>query len=118
MNDRMKRFASHLIFIPSYGYLQYHVVELADGHVEDLFPMTGESENVEWLPGAIVLVTAEEFSSLEQGAWTDSFFVQSHLSAASCLPSGIWRQRLSLYYPRFNVMAMQPACGIRHRQLK
>jgi len=56
----MKRFASHFLFLPAYGYLKQYAVETEEGVVVRLFPLTEEMENVEWLPGAIVLLTQEE----------------------------------------------------------
>ena len=53
----MKRFASHFLFLPAYGYLKQYAIETEEGIVVRLFPLTEEIENVEWLPGAIVLLT-------------------------------------------------------------
>ena len=61
----MKRFASHFLFLPAYGYLKQYVVETEEGIVVRLFPLTEEIENVEWLPGAIVLLTQEELKKLD-----------------------------------------------------
>ena len=47
----MKRFASHFLFLPAYGYLKQYAIETEEGMVVRLFPMTEEIENVEWLPG-------------------------------------------------------------------
>lgn len=48
------------LFLPAYGYLKQYAVETEEGVVVRLFPLTEEMENVEWLPGAIVLLTQEE----------------------------------------------------------
>ena len=56
----MKRFASHFLFLPAYGYLKQYAIETEEGIVVRLFPLTEEIENVEWLPGAIVLLTQNE----------------------------------------------------------
>ena len=56
----MKRFASHFLFLPAYGYLKQYAVETEEGSVVRIFPLTEEIENVEWLPGAIVLLTQDE----------------------------------------------------------
>ena len=56
----MKRFASHFLFLPAYGYLKQYAIETEEGIVVRLFPLTEEMENVEWLPGAIVLLTQNE----------------------------------------------------------
>ena len=48
----MKRFASHFLFLPAYGYLKQYAIETEEGMVVRLFPLTEEIENVEWLPGS------------------------------------------------------------------
>lgn len=61
----MKRFASHFLFLPAYGYLKQYAVETEEGSVVRIFPLTEEIENVEWLPGAIVLLTQDELKELD-----------------------------------------------------
>ena len=61
----MKRFASHFLFLPAYGYLIQYAVETEEGSVVRIFPLTEEIENVEWLPGAIVLLTQDELKELD-----------------------------------------------------
>ncbi len=51
----MKRYASHYLFVPGSGYLKQHVIEVEDGYVRRMFPLTEEIEDVEWLPGVIEL---------------------------------------------------------------
>ena len=53
----MKRYASHFIFIPGYGYLKQYVVEVEKGCAVSVFPLTEEIEGVEWFPGVIALFT-------------------------------------------------------------
>lgn len=40
----MKRFASHFLFLPAYGYLKQYAVETEEGVVVRLFPLTEEME--------------------------------------------------------------------------
>ena len=51
----MKRFASHYLFLPGYGYLKQYVVEVDQGYAVRIFPLKEEVEDVEWLPGVIAL---------------------------------------------------------------
>lgn len=51
----MKRYASHYIFIATEGYLRQGVVEMDEGRIIRLFPLTEEIENTEWLSGAILI---------------------------------------------------------------
>lgn len=55
----MKRYASHYLYIPNIGFLKQQVVELNEGRVIRLFPLTEEIESVEWMPGVIELVTEQ-----------------------------------------------------------
>lgn len=36
----MKRFASHFLFLPAYGYLKQYAIETEEGMVVRLFPLT------------------------------------------------------------------------------
>lgn len=56
----MIRYAAHYVYLPDYGFLKQHVVEMLDGHVTALFPLTSEIENTEWQPGVIVLTASED----------------------------------------------------------
>ncbi|WP_373749221.1 hypothetical protein [Bacteroides heparinolyticus] len=56
----MKRYASHFLFFPGYGCLSRHVVEMCEGHVVRIFPLTEEIENTEWLPGIIALLSDKD----------------------------------------------------------
>lgn len=40
----MIRYAAHYVYLPDYGFLKQHVVEMLDGHVIALFPLTSEIE--------------------------------------------------------------------------
>ena len=61
----MKRYASHFIFIPGYGYLKQYVVEVKQGSAVSVFPLTEEIEGVEWFPGVIALLDERDSSSAE-----------------------------------------------------
>ena len=52
----MKRFASHFLFLPAYGYLKQYAIETEEGMVVRLFPLTEEIENVEWLPRLLHMI--------------------------------------------------------------
>ncbi len=52
----MKRFASHYVALPGNMFLKQCVVEMEEGVVIRLFPLTEEIESVEWLPGVIALL--------------------------------------------------------------
>ena len=56
----MKRYASHFLFLPEYGYLRRQVVETEEGTIVRIFPLTEEVENTEWLPGVILLLPAAD----------------------------------------------------------
>ncbi|NDV81947.1 hypothetical protein [Bacteroides sp. 51] len=71
----MKRFASHYLYIPSYGFLKQYVVEVNnDGHVTALYPLREESESIIWTPGVILLVTPEWLTKIEE--WQGSIIFE------------------------------------------
>ena len=86
----MKRrlIASHFLFLPGYGYLKMHAVEIDDGQVCRIFPLEGETEDTEWMPGVIAL-----FPDGERGEW------------------------FAYLYAPFNVVSMQSVAGTRRRRL-
>lgn len=116
----MKRFASHFLFLPAYGYLKQYVVETEEGVVTRLFPLTEEIEDVEWLPGAIILLTQDELikndiNSILAKASQD----YSRMSERTAPPPSIDEARglLPVYFSNFDVITMMPVAGTRHRQL-
>ncbi len=67
----MKRFASHYLFMPDVGFIKQQVVEITDeGVVRDTFPLTEEIESVEWMPGVIVLLPADQLEEIKKH-WDD-----------------------------------------------
>ena len=65
----MKRFASHYLFMPDVGFIKQQVVEITDeGVVRDTFPLTEEIESVEWMPGVIVLLPADQLEEIKNKA--------------------------------------------------
>lgn len=73
----MKRYASHFLFLPEQGYLKQYMVEVENGLVVNMFPLTEEVENVEWLPGAI-------FLTREEGGLSATYF--SHFDFTTMRP--------------------------------
>ena len=53
----MKRFASHYLFLPEHGWMKQMVVEIENDHVSRIFPLSEESERVQWMPGVSVLLS-------------------------------------------------------------
>lgn len=50
----MKRFTSHYIHIPSYGFIKQFIVELnEEGYVSSLYKFVEEAESIIWTPGVI-----------------------------------------------------------------
>lgn len=56
----MRRYASHVLFLPGQGYLKQYVVETEEGYAVNTYPLTEEIEDAEWLPGAIILQTVND----------------------------------------------------------
>ena len=114
----IKRFASHFIFLPGYGYLKQYVVGVEEGRVVSVFPLTEEIEGVEWFPGVIALLNNEEdISEGYSGIFQKSSEVLEELPEFFCqetFPSGI---SAYLFYP-FDFTTMQPGGVTRHRPLR
>ena len=114
----IKRFASHFIFLPGYGYLKQYVVGVEEGRVVSVFPLTEEIEGVEWFPGVIVLLNNEEdISEGYSGIFQKSSEVLEERPEVFCqetFPSGI---SAYLFYP-FDFTTMQPVGGTQHRPLR
>lgn len=109
----MKRYASHFLFLPEYGYLKQSVVETQNGVAVCIFPLTEEIEDVEWLPGAIALLPNPENSTIKE--LLQSF---SGNLLKTCPSSFNWNSRVvPIYFPCFDIKTMQPVSGTRHKQL-
>lgn len=102
----MKRFSSHYLWAQHTGLQKQFVVEVSEGCVTRLFPLTEELESVEWHPGIIFLLPEKEISL-------------DDLKQAMQLPNlNNKRQPLyaHLFYP-FDFTSMQPVAGTQHRLL-
>ena len=86
----MKRFASHYLFMPDVGFIKQQVVEITDeGVVRDTFPLTEEIESVEWMPGVIVLLPADQLEEIKN---TGMIFKNIPVFSSN-LPNHIQRDR-------------------------
>ena len=128
----MKRFASHYLLIPAVGYMKQQVVEITDeGVVRGVFPLTEEIESVEWMPGVIVLLPADQLEEIKNtGMFEKNIPVfQFNLPVVSDQTSSCPKEFLAvseergevlfpyLFYP-FDFTSMQPVAGTRHRLLR
>ena len=125
----MKRFASHYLLIPDVGFIKQQVVEVnAEGIVQGIFPLTEEIESVEWMPGVIALLSADQYATLgtDYTDLTVSCFKPGDPHDL-CLNSlneylNVRKRRGEalfpcLFYP-FDFTSMQPVDGTRHRLLR
>ena len=128
----MKRFASHYLFMPDVGFIKQQVVEITDeGVVRDTFPLTEEIESVEWMPGVIVLLPADQLVEIK-----NTGMILKNIPVFQINPSNILNQSSRcfeeslkelkekgevlfpvLFYP-FDFISMQPVDGTRHRLLR
>lgn len=123
----MKRFASHYLLIPDVGFIKQQVVEINDeGVVQSIFPLTEEIESVEWMPGVIVLLSANQYYNSGTDYTEFSCF-------KPCNPCNPCLNNLNkylhemgkkgdalfpcLFYP-FDFISMRPVAGTRHRLLR
>lgn len=109
----MKRYATHFLFLPEYGYLKQYVIETEEGRVVHMFPLTEEIENVEWLPGAIILLNQEEL------LYSERIHVKFRKKLLSILPPSVDRvlRLFPLYFSQFDITTMLPVAGTRHKLL-
>ena len=128
----MKRFASHYLFMPDVGFIKQQVVEITDeGVVRDTFPLKEEIESVEWMPGVIVLLPADQLEEIK-----NTGMILKNIPVFQINPSNILNQSSRcfeeslkelkekgevlfpvLFYP-FDFISMQPVDGTRHRLLR
>ena len=91
----MKRYASHFLFLPEYGYLKQHVIEMEEEHVFSISPLTEESE--------------------------ESDFFDKSDDTLSAVPQSIEKELPFLipylFYP-FDFTTMRPVAETRRRQLR
>lgn len=107
----MKRYASHFLFLPGYGYLKQYVVEVEEGYVVHIFPLSEEVEDTEWLPGAIILLTEKELKEL------DIKYSNNLLAIPPASINGGFGL-LPVYFSCFDFTTMRPVAGTPHRQLQ
>lgn len=112
----MKRYASHYLFLPGHGYLKQFSVETEDGRIARIYPLSGEAEDTEWLPGVIVLFG----SDMQNGTTLLESCFDTTLPLSS-VPESV-EGRLASFIPYllfpFDFTTMQPVAGTRHRQLR
>lgn len=108
----MKRYSSHFLFLPEYGYLKRQVVEMEEEGIVRIFPLTEEVENTEWLPGVILLLPAAGVNMPEFGRQRDLL---------EAIPLEV-EERLSSFTPfilfPFDFTTMRPVAGTRRRPLR
>lgn len=118
--------------MPDVGFIKQQVVEITDeGVVRDTFPLTEEIESVEWMPGVIVLLPADQLEEIK-----NTGMILKNIQVFQINPSNILNQSSRcfeeslkelkekgevlfpvLFYP-FDFISMQPVDGTRHRLLR
>lgn len=109
----MKRYASHFLFLPGYGYLKQYAAEMKEGCVVGIFPLSEEIENTEWMPGVIALLRSEQVG--------ETALFEESAPLLSSVPSDIERQLSDLtpyLFSPFDFTTMQPVSETRHRLLR
>lgn len=105
-----RRFASHFLYLAGYGYFKMHVVEVEDGVPVAIYPLRGETEATEWLPGVIALLDAVPEEQ-------DAMLPAVVLDAIPC-PIYTGLSRLLLYwFSPFDVKSLRPVAETRHKRL-
>ncbi|KAA6350693.1 hypothetical protein EZS27_001921 [termite gut metagenome] len=95
----VKRYASHFLLLPEYGFLKQCVVEIEqEGDVLRIFPLWEELETVEWHPGVILLSEKEEDKNRITQLFQIRYRLLSDIPAAFQTNISI-RQFVYLLYP-------------------
>ena len=114
------------------GFIKQQVVEITDeGVVRDTFPLTEEIESVEWMPGVIVLLPADQLEEIKNTGMILKNILVFQINPSNILnqSSRCFEESLKelkekgevlfpvLFYP-FDFISMQPVDGTRHRLLR
>lgn len=103
------RFAAHYVYLFGYGYLKSSVVELTDGRLTNIFLLTEEVEDTEWLPGVIAILESPE--KFPENA------ISTFLSSVPCeFLQGGPNYKVYHLYP-FDFISMNSVAGTRRRLL-
>ena len=118
--------------MPDVGFIKQQVVEITDeGVVRDTFPLTEEIESVEWMPGVIVLLPADQLEEIKNTGMILKTIPVFQINPSNILnqSSRCFEESLKelkekgevlfpvLFYP-FDFISMQPVDGTRHRLLR
>ena len=130
----MKRFASHYLLRPDIGFIKQQVVEVdSEGIVGGIFPLTEEIESVEWMPGVIALISAEQQEEIKNTGMSVKTIPVFHFNLpivsspsfeSACLKALIESiaERKVILYPcllnPFDFTSMQPVDGTQHKLLR
>lgn len=109
-----KRFAAHRLFIADRGYLKHQVVELEAGRVRDIYPLQGEQESTEWLPGIILLLPTDKYAADIERCLAEMRNVLLP-EVPQMKPEEDW---VALFFSGFDFTTMQLVGGTPHRQLR
>lgn len=117
----MKRYASHYLFLPGYGYLKQFSVETAGGRVMRMYPLPEEVEDTEWLPGVILLLNGEmRNADMRNNPTSYELYFDTALPLSS-VPGSV-EERAASFIPYllspFDFTTMRPVAGTRHRRLR
>lgn len=104
-----RRFAAHYVYLSGYGYLKSSVVELIDDKLINIFFLTEEVEDTEWLPGIIAVLESPE-----------GFPENAIATFLSSVPREILQMEFNYqvyhFYP-FDFISMSFVAGTRRKQL-
>jgi hypothetical protein len=105
---QIKRYASHYLLLPDYGFLKQCAVEMKGREALRIFLLPEEMENVEWYPGIILLLEKEE----DRNGIVQLFQARYHF--LNEIPGSCIGRKAYLLYPfDFDRMMTTGATGIR-----
>lgn len=112
----IRRYAAHFLYIADVGFIRRQVVEIANGNVQRLLPLTGELENTVWIADGIIALWPP--AVVGGDGWRSEFVGEISHSIKPSLPVG-WQHgplsSLQAYsLTPFDLIALKPVAGTRH----
>lgn len=118
----MKRFASHYLFLPEYGFLKQYIVEMNNaGVITCITPLICEQESVSWLPGIIVFVPKKmaivEIPLFITHCIREKQILLKDISTLSLFPSNYFSDKTAVYLYPFDFDNMQPLVNTKYQDI-
>lgn len=118
----MKRFASHYLFLPEYGFLKQYIVDIDNaGVITCIAPLVHEQEAVSWLPGLISFIPKgiieDEIPLFITHSIRKSPILLEHIPLSSLLLEDYLNGKATIWAYPFSFADMQPFVHTKYRKV-